>query len=68
MKKEEKREKNGFIDFLIGATAIFGGIWLISKIAEKERKYFYKCPKCSSDIEYKQDACNVCKSKLKWDF
>lgn len=38
MKKEEKREKNGFIDFLIGATAIFGGDMVNFKNSRERKK------------------------------
>ena len=63
-------DKAGLGGFLLGVAAIIGGAFvtsfLIDKFSEKQVKY--SCPNCSSDIDYKQEECHVCHTKLKWDF
>lgn len=43
-------------------SSIFNDIILFFS---KEETY-YKCPKCNSNINYHQNACDNCKENLKW--
>lgn len=60
----------GIIGALLAIAGIIGGAYLIGEIAKNNvnKKVKYKCPRCSSGVDYKQDKCHICDAKLKWKF
>jgi len=60
-------ENKGVINTLLTAAAIIGGAWFVAKLFEKKVPK-YSCPNCSSDIDYHQEECQVCRTPLNWDF
>ena len=64
------KENNSVGSILLGLAAIIGGAYVTSFLLDKfsEKKVKYSCPNCSSDIDYKQEQCKVCQTKLNWDF
>jgi|SRR5690606_7709777 len=70
MSNKTEGKSGGLADTLLGIAAIIGGAWLTAKLIENNSKKVvkYSCPNCSSDVNYKQENCNVCGVKLKWNF
>lgn len=61
MGKESK-----FVDDLVEAGALIGGMWLTLEIIKAFSKKVYKCPICQTEVIYGTQRCPTCNNQLSW--